>query len=76
MHKRVVQRCKEPARLAPVQQHERERGMFPRLHHEIPGTADRPEKWIWEVRKTADREACGSEDELIQAFQGEQFPLF
>ena len=50
--------------------------MFPRLHHEIPGIADRPEKWIWEVRKTADREACGSEDELIQAFQGEQFPFF
>ena len=32
-----MQRCKEPARLAPVQQHERERGMFLRLHHEIPG---------------------------------------
>ena len=27
----------EPARLAPVQQHERERGTFLRLHHEIPG---------------------------------------
>src|SRR5271166_2563961 len=34
---RVTQRCKEPARLAPVQKHERERGMFLRLHHEIPG---------------------------------------
>jgi hypothetical protein len=34
---RVAQRCGERARLAPVQKHERERGMFLRLHHEIPG---------------------------------------
>ena len=34
---RVAQRCGEPARLAPVQKHERERDMFLRLHHEIPG---------------------------------------
>src|SRR5271165_2146034 len=34
---RVAHRCGEPARLAPVQKHERERGMFLRLHHEIPG---------------------------------------
>ena len=27
----------DAARLAPVQKHERERGMFLRLHHEIPG---------------------------------------
>jgi hypothetical protein len=33
----VAQRCGEPARLAPVQKHERERGMFLRLHHEMPG---------------------------------------
>jgi hypothetical protein len=33
----VAQWCGEPARLAPVQQHERERGMFLRLHHKIPG---------------------------------------
>jgi signal transduction histidine kinase len=33
----VAQRCGEPARLAPVQKHERERGTFLRLHHEIPG---------------------------------------
>jgi hypothetical protein len=33
----VAQRCGEPARLAPVQKHERERGVFLRLHHEIPG---------------------------------------
>src|SRR6202045_5351110 len=32
---RMAQRCGEPARLAPVQKHERERGMFLRLHHEI-----------------------------------------
>ena len=34
---RVAQWCGEPARLAPVQKHERELGMFLRLHHEIPG---------------------------------------
>ena len=34
---RVTQRCGEPGRLAPVQKHERERGMFLRLHHGIPG---------------------------------------
>ena len=34
---RVAQRRNEPARLAPVQQHERERDMFVRLHHKIPG---------------------------------------
>ena len=32
---RVAQRCGEPARLAPVQKHERERDMFLRLHHEV-----------------------------------------
>ena len=34
---RVAQRCGEPARLAPVQKHERELGMFVRLHNKIPG---------------------------------------
>jgi hypothetical protein len=34
---RVAQRCGEPARLAPVQKHQREQGMFLRLHHEILG---------------------------------------
>jgi len=34
---RAAQRCGEPARLAPVQQHERERGIFLRLRHEISG---------------------------------------
>ena len=33
----MAQRCGEPARLAPVQKHERERGIFVRLHHKIPG---------------------------------------
>ena len=33
----MAQRCGEPARLAPVRKHNRERGMFLRLHHEIPG---------------------------------------
>jgi hypothetical protein len=32
----VAQRCGEPARLAPVQNDERERGMVLRLRHEIP----------------------------------------
>ena len=32
-----AQRGKEAARPAPVQQHERERGMFLRLRREIPG---------------------------------------
>jgi hypothetical protein len=33
----VAQWCGEPARLAPVQQHERERGMFLRLRYKISG---------------------------------------
>ena len=33
----MAQRCGEPAGLAPVQQHERERRMLLRLRHEIPG---------------------------------------
>ena len=34
---RVAQRGESRAALAPVQKHQRERGMFLRLHHEIPG---------------------------------------
>src|SRR5271165_329583 len=52
---RVAQRCGESARLAPVQKHERERGMFLRLHHEIPGMRIGVENGFGEVRKTADR---------------------
>ena len=37
----MAKRRGEPARLAPVQQHERERGLFLRLHHKIPGLVER-----------------------------------
>jgi len=59
----VAQPCGEPARLAPVQKHERERGMFLRLHHEIPG-----------MRIGVDADGCRDADAAVELVKGAPIP--
>jgi hypothetical protein len=59
----VAERCGEPARPAPVQQHERQRGTFLRLHHEIPG-----------MRIDGDADGCRDADAAAELVKGARIP--